>query len=56
MFKERKSVEEIEEGSELRPKFNNEGLIPVVTTDITTNKLLMHAYMNAEALKLTIEI
>ena len=54
MFKQRKSVKDVEEGNELRPKFNHEGLIPVVTTDFVTNKLLMHAYMNEEALKLTI--
>ena len=54
MFKQRKAVKDVEEGNELRPKFNHEGLIPVVTTDFVTNKLLMHAYMNEEALKLTI--
>ncbi len=55
MFKERKSVKDVEEGNELRPKFSPDGLIPVVTTDFKTNKLLMHAYMNDEALKLTIK-
>ena len=55
MFKERKSVEEVEEGFSLSPKFNDQGLIPVVTTDTKTGVLLMHAFMNAEALKLTIE-
>ena len=29
MFKERKSVEEIEEGKYLSPKFDEKGLIPV---------------------------
>ena len=55
MFKERKSVEEVEEGVSLSPKFNDQGFIPVVTTDTKTGVLLMHAFMNAEALKLTIE-
>ena len=55
MFKERKSVEEVEEGFSLSPKFNDQGFIPVVTTDTKTGVLLMHAFMNAEALKLTIE-
>ena len=55
MFKERKSVEEVEEGFGLSPKFNDQGFIPVVTTDAKTGVLLMHAFMNAEALKLTIE-
>ena len=55
MFEERKSVEEVEEGNKLSPKFDNAGLIPVVTTDVDSGVLLMHAYMNKEALKLTIE-
>lgn len=55
-FAERKSVEQIEEGSELAPKFDAHGLIPVVTTDYDTGELLMHAYMNEEALKKTIEL
>ena len=29
----RTSVEQVEEGSELAPKFDDRGLIPVVTTD-----------------------
>lgn len=55
-FVERKSVEQVEEGVELSPKFDAHGLIPVVTTDYETGELLMHAYMNAEALKKTIEL
>lgn len=33
--------------------FNQEGLIPVVTQDVNTNQVLMHAWMNREALELT---
>ena len=55
MFEERKTVEEVEEGNKLSPKFDKSGLIPVVTTDIKSGVLLMHAYMNEEALRLTIE-
>ena len=55
MFEERKSVEEVEEGNKFSPKFDNAGLIPVVTTEVESGVLLMHAYMNKEALKLTIE-
>ena len=55
MFEERKSIKEVEEGSTLSPKFNEDGYIPVVTTDSNTDQLLMHAFMNKEALKLTIE-
>ncbi len=55
-FAERKTVEQVEEGNELAPKFDVNGMIPVVTTDYETGELLMHAYMNAEALKKTIEL
>ena len=55
MFKDRISIKEVEEGNELSPKFNSDGFIPVVTTDTKTGVLLMHAFMNAEALQLTIE-
>lgn len=51
MFKERKSVYEVEEGKFLSPKFDEKGLIPVITTDYKTKEILMHGYMNAEALK-----
>ena len=55
MFKKRENVYEIEEGDLLSPKFDNDGLIPVITTCINTKEILMHSYMNVEALKLTIE-
>ena len=55
MFKKRENVKEIEEGSLLSPKFDNDGLIPVVTTCTKTKEILMHGYMNVEAFKLTIE-
>jgi phosphoribosyl-AMP cyclohydrolase len=54
-FAPRKSVEQVEEGNELAPKFDAHGLIPAVTTDYTTGELLMQGYMNAEALRRTIE-
>ena len=54
MFKKRESVTEIEEGSFLSPKFDNNGLIPVVTTCINTKEILMLGYMNKEALDKTI--
>ena len=55
MFKKRHSIQEIEEGKYLSPKFDENGLIPVVTTDFETGGILMHGYMNEEALKKTIE-
>jgi phosphoribosyl-AMP cyclohydrolase len=54
-FAARVSVEQVEEGAELAPKFDERGLIPAVTTDYETGELLMHGYMNAEALERTIE-
>ena len=55
MFKKRKSIFEVEEGKFLSPKFDKQGLIPVVTTDYKKGDVLMMGYMNAVALKKTIE-
>ena len=55
MFKKRENVVEIEEGDMLSPKFDNDGLIPVITMCDKTKDILMHGYMNVEALKKTIE-
>jgi phosphoribosyl-AMP cyclohydrolase len=54
MFAARRTVEQVEEGAELAPKFDADGLIPVVTTDAASGEVLMHGYMNAEALEKTI--
>ena len=55
MFKKRHSIQEVEEGKYLSPKFDENGLIPVITTDFQTGDILMHGYMNDEALRKTIE-
>ena len=55
MFKKRDNIKEVEEGKYLEPKFDENGLIPVVTTDFNTGDILMHGFMNDEALKKTIE-
>jgi len=54
-FGQRISVEQVEEGHELAPKFDPQGLIPCVTTDHATGEVLMVAVMNREALTRTIE-
>ena len=54
-FYKRNSVKEVEEGSTLSPKFDENGLIPCVTTDSNTKEVLMVGYMNEEALIKTIE-
>ena len=55
LFSERKKVEEIEEGKSLQPKFDRNGLIPVITSEYKTNLILMHGFMNKEALSLSIK-
>jgi phosphoribosyl-AMP cyclohydrolase len=55
-FLERTSIEQVEESTGLAPKFDENGLIPVVTTDFVSGEVLMHAYMNREALSKTLEL
>ncbi len=55
MFKKRDNIKEVEEGKYLAPKFDKNGLIPVITADSQAGNILMHGYMNNEALKKTIE-
>jgi phosphoribosyl-AMP cyclohydrolase len=45
----------LEEGSVLTPRFNSDGLVTAVVTDMRDDRLLMVAHMNAEALQLTLE-
>jgi phosphoribosyl-AMP cyclohydrolase len=45
----------IEAGDRFMPKFDAGGLIPVVTQDAETGRVLMLAWMNAEAIRLTLE-
>ena len=54
-FQERLTIEQVEEGNDLAPKFDDRGLITVVTTDADSGELLMQGYMNAEALRLSIQ-
>ena len=55
MFKKRDNIKEVEEGKYLEPKFDENGLIPVITSDFKNGDILMHGYMNSQALKKTIE-
>lgn len=54
-FLPRRSVQQVEEGSELAPKFNAEGLVPCVTTDAASGEVLMLGWMNDKSLRLTLE-
>ena len=55
-FEKRKTIEQVEESTELAPKFDQDGLIPVVTTDFNSGEVLMQGYMNEEAFKKTISL
>ena len=55
-FEQRKTIEQVEESTELAPKFDRDGLIPVVTTDFESGEVLMQGYMNDEAFKKTISL
>ncbi|MEL6197640.1 MAG: phosphoribosyl-AMP cyclohydrolase [Pseudomonadota bacterium] len=54
-FQARRSVEQVEEGTEFAPKFGADGLMPCITSDARTGEVLMLGWMNAEALQLTVE-
>ena len=55
-FEKRKSIEQVEESTELAPRFDENGLIPVVTTDFSSGEVLMQGYMNEDAFKQTISL
>ncbi len=46
---------ELEEGGVFTPCFDDDGLISCITLDARDGAVLMFAYMNAEALRLTLE-
>ena len=45
----------LERGAVLAPRFDDKGLVAAVTTHAETGEILMLAWMNAEALSLTVE-
>lgn len=45
----------IEEGTDFTPKFDQNGLIPAIAQDAKTGQILMVAFMNQEALDITIQ-
>ena len=55
IFAKRESVEQVEEGKILAPKFNSDGIIPAVVTETSSGEVLMLGYMNEESLTKTIE-
>ena len=54
-FAERTSIEFVEEGQTLAPKFNEEGILPVVVTESESGAVLMIGFMNKNALEKTIQ-
>jgi len=54
-FAARGSTADIESGLGFQPKFDGDGLIPAIVTDAGTGEVLMFAFMNAEALALSIK-
>lgn len=54
-FAPRGSKAALEEGRAFAPKFDADGLIVCITTEMKTGDILMVAYMNAESLRLTLE-
>ncbi len=48
------AAERLEEGTDLSPKFDSDGLITCVATDAASGDVLMVAHMNAAALQKTI--
>ena len=46
---------ELEEGAAFTPRFDASGLIPAIVTDARAGGVLMFAFMNADALKRTLE-
>ena len=49
------SPHEVEHGTVFQPKFDDAGLMAAIVTDASTGEVLMIAWMNAEALRLTLQ-
>ena len=50
-FAARTTIEQVEEGLTLAPKFDADGLIPCITTAAGTGEVLNHGYMSGVALQ-----
>lgn len=55
LFQKRISIQQVEEGNELAPKFDEQGLIPVITMDVHSKEVLMLGYMNKDSFELSIK-
>ncbi len=54
-FLARGTTADVEQGLAFQPKFDRDGLIAAIVTDADTGTVLMFAWMNAEALSLSLE-
>ena len=54
-FHTRRTIRQVEEGTQLAPKFGEDGVIPCVTTDAESGEVLMLGWMDADALRLTLQ-
>ena len=55
LFAAHGSGREVETGLRFQPKFDAQGLLPAIVTDAASGEVLMFAWMNAQALALTLE-
>jgi phosphoribosyl-AMP cyclohydrolase len=55
LFAQRGTEAEVEGGLAFAPTFDADGLIPAIVTDAASGEVLMFAWMNADALALTLE-
>ena len=49
------TTEALERGGEIAPRFDGQGLVAAIAQDADTGEVLMFAWMNAEALRLTLD-
>jgi phosphoribosyl-AMP cyclohydrolase len=49
------SAADIEQGLTLSPRFDAQGLVAAIATDAASGEVLMFAWMNADALRLTVD-
>lgn len=55
MFSKRIDKNQVELGNDFAPIFNDQGLLPCITVDADSGEVLMFAWMDKVALKMTIE-
>lgn len=55
IFAVRSSIEQVELGDELAPRFDAAGLLPAIVVEAISGTVLMLGHMNAEALEATLQ-